>query len=86
VRVRSTAQRARHVLGSRRSDYGVQMRARIEGALSSAMLNAVRLEAALGGSARFWVNMQVVYDLWHAKRRVKILAVKRIRKISKAVA
>lgn len=30
---------------------------------------AIRLAAALGGSAESWLNMQVVYDLWHAEKR-----------------
>jgi antitoxin HigA-1 len=36
---------------------------------------AIRLAAALGGSAESWLRMQVSYDLWHAqkKRRPKIL-------------
>lgn len=35
---------------------------------------AIRLAAALGGSAESWLRMQVAYDLWHAqkKRRPKI--------------
>jgi antitoxin HigA-1 len=35
---------------------------------------AIRLAAALGGSAESWLNMQVAYELWHAqkKRRPKI--------------
>jgi addiction module HigA family antidote len=33
---------------------------------------AVRLEAAIGGSARSWLNMQGAYDLWHAQRRVDV--------------
>lgn len=35
---------------------------------------AIRLAAALGGSAESWLRMQVVYDLWKAekKRRPKI--------------
>ena len=35
---------------------------------------AIRLAAALGGSAESWLQMQVSYDLWHAqkKRRPKI--------------
>ena len=37
---------------------------------------AIRLAAALGGSAESWLRMQVIYDLWHAakKRRPKIKA------------
>jgi antitoxin HigA-1 len=30
---------------------------------------AIRLSAALGGSAESWLNMQVAYDLWHAEKR-----------------
>lgn len=35
---------------------------------------AIRLAAALGGSAESWLGMQIAYDLWHAqkKRRPKI--------------
>lgn len=35
---------------------------------------AIRLAAALGGSAETWLRMQVAHDLWHAqkKRRPKI--------------
>ncbi|MHB8211166.1 MAG: HigA family addiction module antitoxin [Acidithiobacillus sp.] len=30
---------------------------------------ALRLEAALGVEAGFWLRMQVAYDLWDARRR-----------------
>ncbi|WP_280178307.1 HigA family addiction module antitoxin [Steroidobacter agaridevorans] len=30
---------------------------------------AIRLAAALGGSAETWMRMQVAYDLWHAQRK-----------------
>jgi len=30
---------------------------------------AIRLAAALGGSARSWLGMQDTYDLWHARRK-----------------
>jgi antitoxin HigA-1 len=30
---------------------------------------AIRLAAALGGSAESWLNMQVAYDLLHAKKK-----------------
>jgi len=35
---------------------------------------ALRLAAALGGSAESWMQMQAAYDLWHAakKRRPKV--------------
>ena len=39
---------------------------------------ALRLAAALGGSAESWLRMQASYDLWHAakKRRPKIQLLK----------
>ena len=39
---------------------------------------AIRLEAALGGSAESWLRMQAAYDLWRAsrKRRPKIAPLK----------
>ncbi|MGQ0545905.1 MAG: HigA family addiction module antitoxin [Betaproteobacteria bacterium] len=30
---------------------------------------ALRLSAALGGSAESWLTMQAAYDLWHASKR-----------------
>jgi len=30
---------------------------------------AIRLSAALGGSAETWMRMQVAYDLWHARKK-----------------
>lgn len=39
---------------------------------------AIRLAAALGGSAESWLRMQATYDLWQAskKRRPKIVPLK----------
>lgn len=39
---------------------------------------AIRLAAALGGSAESWLRMQSAYDLWQAskKRRPKIVPLK----------
>lgn len=39
---------------------------------------AIRLAAALGGSAESWLRMQVAYDLWRAsrKRRPRIAPLK----------
>ena len=39
---------------------------------------AIRLAAALGGSAESWLRMQAAYDLWRAsrKRRPKIAPLK----------
>src|SRR3974390_2655441 len=30
---------------------------------------AIRLAAALGGSAESWLRMQVTYDLWHTQKK-----------------
>jgi addiction module HigA family antidote len=39
---------------------------------------ALRLAAALGGSAESWLQMQAAYDLWQAakKRRPKVMPLK----------
>ena len=39
---------------------------------------ALRLAAALGGSAESWLQMQAAYDLWHAAkgRRLKVKRLK----------
>jgi addiction module HigA family antidote len=41
---------------------------------------AIRLAAALGGSAEVWLRMQVAYDLWQAakKKRPKIAKIARV--------
>jgi len=33
---------------------------------------AIKLQAAFGGTAQSWLNMQTAYDLWHAARRVDV--------------
>jgi len=33
---------------------------------------ALKLEKALGTSARFWLNLQQAHDLWQAKQRVNL--------------
>ena len=33
---------------------------------------AIKLQAAFGGSAQVWLNMQAAHDLWHAERRVDV--------------
>ena len=40
---------------------------------------AVKLEAAFGGSARMWLNMQAAYDLWHAQRAVDVSKIPSLR-------
>ena len=40
---------------------------------------ALRLEKALGRSAESWLAMQSGHDLWHAKRRVRLGGVSKVR-------
>jgi addiction module HigA family antidote len=40
---------------------------------------ALRLQAALGGTAESWLHMQASYDLWKASQRKQPLNVERIR-------
>jgi addiction module HigA family antidote len=40
---------------------------------------ALRLERALGASADYWLNLQLVWDLWHAKRSAEARTIRRIR-------
>lgn len=40
---------------------------------------ALRLEKALGRSAESWLTMQSSHDLWHAKRRVRLGGVSKVR-------
>src|SRR5688572_4420168 len=40
---------------------------------------ALRLEKALGRSAESWLAMQSNHDLWHAKRRVRLGGVSKVR-------
>lgn len=40
---------------------------------------ALRLEKALGRSAESWLAMQSSHDLWHAKRRVRLGGVSKVR-------
>jgi antitoxin HigA-1 len=40
---------------------------------------AVRLEAVVGGSAESWLNLQMEHDLWHARRKVDVSKLRRLR-------
>jgi addiction module HigA family antidote len=40
---------------------------------------ALRLSKALGRSPESWLSMQHNYDLWHARRRVNLATVGRVR-------
>ena len=42
---------------------------------------AIRLAAAMGGSAESWLQLQAAHDLWHAQRRAR----PPIRRLPKAV-
>jgi addiction module HigA family antidote len=42
---------------------------------------AIRLAAALGGSAASWLQMQAAYDLWHAEQRPR----PRIRRLARTI-
>ena len=44
--------------------------------VSAAM--AVRLEAVVGGSAEFWLNLQLAHDLWRARRDVDVSGLTRL--------
>ena len=50
----------------------------VNGRASVSAEMAIRLAAALGGSAESWLRMQSAYDLWQAskKRRPKIVPIK----------
>ena len=41
----------------------------VNGRASLSAEMAIRLAAALGGSAESWLRMQVTYDLWQASKR-----------------
>ena len=40
---------------------------------------ALRLSKALGRSPESWLNMQDQYDLWHAKKKVNLQSVKKLK-------
>jgi addiction module HigA family antidote len=50
----------------------------INGRAAVSAVMALRLAAALGGSAESWLQMQAMHDLWHAskKRRPKVQPLK----------
>ncbi len=45
--------------------------------VSAAM--ALRLEKVIGGSAESWLNLQMAYDLWKARKQVDVSKLKRLR-------
>ena len=44
---------------------------------------AMRLEQALGMDAQFWLNLQMAWDLFHARRSPVLKAIKRIKRIKR---
>ena len=52
----------------------------VNGTAAVSMDMALRLAAALGGSAESWLQMQATYDLWHAAkgRRLNVKLLKLI--------
>jgi len=43
---------------------------------------ALRLSKALGSSPESWLSMQQNYDLWHARKKVKLNSVKKVRLVA----
>jgi antitoxin HigA-1 len=60
------------------SRLGVSLSRVVNGRAAVSAEMAIRLSAALGGSAESWMRMQAAYDLWQAskKRRPKIIPLK----------
>ena len=44
---------------------------------------ALRLEQLLGVEAQFWLNLQTMWDLYHARRSSRTKAIRRIRRLPK---
>ena len=44
----------------------------------------LRLEAALGASAQFWLNAQIAWDLWHQLHSPEAAQLKKIKRVSAA--
>lgn len=51
----------------------------VNGATSVSPVMALRLSRALGRSPESWLAMQSNYDLWHARRNVKLGKVAKVR-------
>ena len=45
---------------------------------------ALRLEAALGASAQFWLNAQIAWDLWHQLHSPEAAQLEKIKRVSAA--
>jgi len=43
---------------------------------------AIRLSAVIGSSEHVWMGMQGAYDLWHAKQKIDVSRLQRLRRPS----
>lgn len=43
---------------------------------------AIRLSAVIGSSEHVWMGMQDAYDLWHAKQKIDVSKLQRLRRPS----
>lgn len=50
----------------------------IDGDLDVTVDLALKLEAAFGYSADHWLNLQIEYDLWKARKNVKLTGIQRM--------
>lgn len=57
----------------------VRLNSIIKGHRSVTPDTALRLERALGASADMWLNLQLAWDLWHAKHSTDARTIERIR-------
>ena len=46
----------------------------LDGSSAITAMMALRLEATVGSSAEFWLNLQTQYDLWRARKALAIPA------------
>ena len=46
----------------------------LDGSTAISATMALRLEAAVGSSAEFWLNLQAQYDLWRARKALGVPA------------
>ena len=59
----------------------VRLNSIIRGHRSITPDTALRLERALGTSADFWLNLQLVWDLWHARHSSEARTISRIHRL-----
>jgi antitoxin HigA-1 len=64
----------------------VRLNSIVKGHRSITPDTALRLERALGVSADFWLNLQLAWDLWHAKHSPRSKLIGRIAPLSQLAA